>query len=81
MPKTSGKPSVSKAPRKRVFGQGETTPRAGLYARVSTHDQQTLPMQLAAMRDYARKRGWRYCVRSEGRRFGSGASAEARGIS
>ena len=44
--------------RKRVFGQGERAPRAGLYARVSTHDQQTLPMQLAAMRDYARKRGW-----------------------
>jgi len=30
-------------------------PRVGLYARVSTHDQQTLPMQLAAMRDYVRK--------------------------
>jgi hypothetical protein len=57
MPKTSGKPSVSKASRKRVFGHGEKTPRAGLYARVSTHDQQTLPMQSAAMRDYARKRG------------------------
>jgi hypothetical protein len=25
--------------------------RVGLYARVSTQDQQTLPMQLAAMRD------------------------------
>ncbi len=34
----------------------ESAPRAGLYARVSTPDQQTLPMQLAAMRDYARKR-------------------------
>ena len=32
--------------------------RAGLYARVSTHDQQTLPLQLAAMRDYVAKRGW-----------------------
>lgn len=37
-------------------------PRAGLYARVSTHDQQTLPMQLTAMRDYARKRGWTIAV-------------------
>jgi DNA invertase Pin-like site-specific DNA recombinase len=31
----------------------------GLYARVSTHDQQTLPMQLSAMRAYARRRGWK----------------------
>ena len=32
--------------------------RAALYARVSTHDQQTLFMQLDAMRDYAERRGW-----------------------
>jgi DNA invertase Pin-like site-specific DNA recombinase len=32
--------------------------RAGLYARVSTSDQQTLPMQLRAMREYAARRGW-----------------------
>jgi hypothetical protein len=57
MLKTSEKPNVPKASRKRFFGQREKAPRAGLYARVSTHDQQTLPMQLAAMRDYARKRG------------------------
>jgi putative DNA-invertase from lambdoid prophage Rac len=31
---------------------------AGLYARVSTHDQQTLPLQLNAMRAYVRKRRW-----------------------
>jgi hypothetical protein len=30
---------------------------AGLYARVSTHDQQTLPMQLRTMRAYAMQRG------------------------
>ncbi len=29
----------------------------GLYARVSTHDQKTLSLQLLAMRDYAEKRG------------------------
>jgi predicted site-specific integrase-resolvase len=29
-----------------------------LYARVSTHDQQTLPLQLAAMREHAEHRGW-----------------------
>jgi Resolvase, N terminal domain len=71
MSKTSPKPSVSRAPRKRVFGQGEKKSRAGLYARVSTHDQQTLPMQLAAMRDYARKRGWDIAV--EVKDVGSGA--------
>jgi putative DNA-invertase from lambdoid prophage Rac len=31
--------------------------RAGLYARVSTTDQQTLPMQMRAMREYADRRG------------------------
>src|SRR6187397_2881866 len=72
MPKTSGKPSVSKASRKRVFGHGEEAPRAGLYARVSTHEQQTLPMQLAAMRDYARKRGWQ--IAFEVKDVGSGAA-------
>jgi DNA invertase Pin-like site-specific DNA recombinase len=32
--------------------------RAGLYARVSTSDQQTLPMQNRAMREYSVRRGW-----------------------
>jgi len=32
--------------------------RVGLYARVSTHDQKTLPLQIRAMREYAAKRGW-----------------------
>jgi len=32
--------------------------RAGLYARVSTADQQTLPMQISAMREYGERRGW-----------------------
>jgi putative DNA-invertase from lambdoid prophage Rac len=32
--------------------------RVGLYARVSTHDQQTLPMQMAAMTEYAARRNW-----------------------
>jgi putative DNA-invertase from lambdoid prophage Rac len=72
MPKTGPNPNVSKGSRKRVFGQGEKTPRAGLYARVSTHDQQTLPMQLTAMREYAQKRGWAIAV--EIKDVGSGAS-------
>ena len=32
--------------------------RAGLYARVSTNDRQTLAMQNRAMREYAGRRGW-----------------------
>jgi putative DNA-invertase from lambdoid prophage Rac len=39
-------------------GRTPTGLRAGLYARVSTHDQQTLPMQNGAMREYATRRGW-----------------------
>ena len=32
--------------------------QAALYARVSTHDQQTLAMQIESMREYATRRGW-----------------------
>ncbi len=32
--------------------------RVALYARVSTHDQQTLGLQIAAMAAYIRDRGW-----------------------
>jgi len=32
--------------------------RAALYARVSTADQQTIPLQISAMQDYAERRGW-----------------------
>lgn len=42
----------------RVFGQGHQVMRVGIYARVSTHDQQTLALQIEAMREYARKRRW-----------------------
>ncbi|PLS85858.1 MAG: resolvase, partial [Actinobacteria bacterium] len=45
--------------------------RVGLYARVSTYDQQTLPMQLSAMREYAEHRGW--AVAMEVSEIGSGA--------
>lgn len=45
--------------------------QVALYARVSTHDQQTLPMQLKAMREYAKKRGWK--IRHEIQEIGSGA--------
>jgi putative DNA-invertase from lambdoid prophage Rac len=44
----------------RVFVQGvpDKSMRVGLYARISTNDQQTLPMQLEMMRRYAADRGW-----------------------
>ena len=42
-----------------------------LYARVSTHDQQTLPLQLAQMREYAAKRNWQ--ITHEIEEIGSGA--------
>lgn len=32
--------------------------RVGLYARVSTNDQQTIPLQLRALREYTVRRGW-----------------------
>src|SRR5215475_4512389 len=44
-----------------VFGQARGRAkmfRAGLYARVSTNDQQTLAMQNRAIREYAARRGW-----------------------
>jgi hypothetical protein len=33
--------------------------RVCLYARISTHDQQTLHLQVNAMRQYARRRSWK----------------------
>jgi putative DNA-invertase from lambdoid prophage Rac len=39
--------------------------KAGIYARVSTHDQQTLPMQLKAMRRYVKQRGWKLHLQVE----------------
>ena len=46
--------------------------RAGLYARVSTNDQQTLTMQNRAMREYATLRGWTVAVQV--REVNSGAA-------
>ncbi len=70
---------VKRAPQnaksRRVFGQPRKTAkmfRVGLYARVSTQDQQTLPLQMRAMRDYAAKRGWTIAL--EIKEAGSGAA-------
>jgi putative DNA-invertase from lambdoid prophage Rac len=57
-----------------VFGQRRRPAkmlRAGLYARVSTNDQQTLPMQMRALREYGARRGW--MIAMQVREVGSGA--------
>jgi putative DNA-invertase from lambdoid prophage Rac len=46
--------------------------RAGLYARVSTNDQQTIPLQIRAMQEYAGPRGWTIVVQVK--EVGSGAA-------
>ncbi|CAN5297405.1 recombinase family protein [soil metagenome] len=45
--------------------------RVGIYARVSTHDQQTLPMQLKQMKEYIKNRKWKLTTEVE--EVGSGA--------
>ena len=44
--------------------------RVGIYARVSTVDQQTLPMQLKQMKEYIKNRKWKLSV--EFQEIGSG---------
>jgi DNA invertase Pin-like site-specific DNA recombinase len=59
----------------RVFGQAQKQGkmfRAGLYARVSTNDQQTIPLQIRALREYAIRRGWTIALQVK--EVGSGAS-------
>jgi DNA invertase Pin-like site-specific DNA recombinase len=59
----------------RVFGHARKPPkmfRAGLYARVSTNDQQTIPLQIRALREYAVRRGW--TIATQVKEVGSGAS-------
>lgn len=67
--------TFSKPESTRVLGQTRKPVkmlRVGIYARVSTLDQQTLPMQIRALRDYAGKRGW--VVVAQVREVGSGVS-------
>ena len=69
-----------KAKSPRVFGhpprRAKTPFRAGLYARVSTQDQQTIPMQTRALREYATRRGWTIALQVK--EIGSGASQRER---
>ena len=74
------KRALEKAKSPRVFGQPPRRPktpfRAGLYARVSTQDQQTIPMQTRALREYAARRGWTIALQVK--EIGSGASQRER---
>ena len=72
---------ASRQPKSRkVFGHpsGRAKPelRVGMYARVSTQDQQTIPLQTRAMREYAGRRGWRIALQVK--EVGSGASQRER---
>ena len=71
----SAKRASEKAKSLRVFGQARKPTnmfRAGLYARVSTSDQQTIPLQIRALREYAVRRGWTIALQVK--EVGSGAS-------
>jgi putative DNA-invertase from lambdoid prophage Rac len=72
----AGKLASRRAKSRKVFGHPLETVnaalRAGLYARVSTHDQQTIPLQTRALREYAARRGWTIAVQVK--EVGTGAS-------
>jgi putative DNA-invertase from lambdoid prophage Rac len=52
------------------------TLRVSLYAHVSRHDQHTLPLQLEAMRRYAKQRGW--TTVNEVKETGSGSTQRSK---
>jgi putative DNA-invertase from lambdoid prophage Rac len=71
----AAKQASEKAQSPRVFGQTREHPkmfRAALYARVSTFDQHTIPLQIRALREYAARRGW--TIAMQGKEVGSGAA-------
>jgi putative DNA-invertase from lambdoid prophage Rac len=71
----AAKRASEKAKSARVFGQARKPAkmfRAGLYARVSTNDQQTIPLQVRALREYVVRRGW--TITLQVKEVGSGAS-------
>ena len=71
----AGKQPLHQANPDRVFGQLRKPGKmflAGLYARVSTNDQQTIPLQMRALREYAARRGW--TVAMQVKEIGSGVA-------
>ena len=74
-PHMAARQASEKTKSRGVFGQARRPAkmfRAGLYARVSTDDQQTIPLQVRALREYAVRRGW--TVSLQVKEVGSGAS-------
>jgi putative DNA-invertase from lambdoid prophage Rac len=74
-PEVTAKRASEKTTSPKVFGQARKPAkmfRAGLYARVSTNDQQTIPVQIRALREYAVRRGW--AIAQQVKEVGSGAS-------
>jgi putative DNA-invertase from lambdoid prophage Rac len=72
--RNAAKRASKKAQSPRVFGQRRKHPkmfRVGLYARVSTFDQHTIPSQIRALREYAARRGWTIALQVK--EVGSGA--------
>ena len=74
------KRALEKTKSQKVFGHPSKRARpefrAGLYARVSTQDQQTIPLQTRALREYAARRGWTITVQIK--EVGSGAARRER---
>jgi putative DNA-invertase from lambdoid prophage Rac len=70
----AAKRTLEKAKAPRVFGQRRKHLkmfRVGLYARVSTFDQHTIPLQIRALREYAARRDW--TIAMQVKEVGSGA--------
>src|ERR1017187_9375698 len=70
----AAKQASTKANSPRVFGHRRKHPktfRVGLYARVSTFDQPTIPLQIRALREYVVRRGWTIALQVK--EVGSGA--------
>src|SRR2546421_6806390 len=71
----AAKQASEKAKSPRVFGHARKPAkmfRAGIYAHVTTNDQQTVPLQIRALREYAVRRGWTIALQVK--EVGSGAS-------
>jgi putative DNA-invertase from lambdoid prophage Rac len=74
-PEVTAERASEKTKSPRVFGQARKPAkmfRVGIYARVSTTDQQTIPLQIRALREYAVRRGWMIALQMK--EVGSGAS-------
>src|ERR1035441_10445334 len=77
----AAKQASENAQSRRVFGQARKSAkmfRAGLYARVFTNDQQTIPLQIRALREYAVRRGG--TIAMQVKEVGSGESEGHQGV-